>query len=505
MNDNLKLFKNGIILYLRLLITSIVGIFTSRFIIQSLGASDFGLYNVVGGIVFIMAFLNTAMTSTTYRYIAFELGKGNIDGVKKIFNISLVIHLFLAVLVVVLAFTLGEFYIRNYLNVSDNKVEDALFVFRFSVLGIFFSVISIPFQGLITAQEKFSVQATIEIIRSLLALTVAIVLIYYFGNRLRIYAILMSIVLFVPPLLFFLYSKKNYAVIVKWSFQRDKSMYREMISYSGWIMIGAGASIGKVQGAALIINSFFGTVLNASFGIANQVNSLVLIFAQNIGQVAVPQITKNFAGGNSVRSLDLVSYISKYTFFLMLLPALPLLLEIDYLLILWLGDVPIYTAIFCRLMIVNAIIDCLESGLPAAVQATGKIKYYQIILNSTSLVSLPIAYLFFKLGYPPHLIIYAYIVTATFNVVIRQILLKKLINFNVKYFIKTSYLRIFYVLLFVSPLFILQTFFPDGLTRFILLTIFSIIWLSIVIYQVGIEKKEKELFGKLIKDYRHFC
>ena len=499
MNDNINIFKNSAILYIRLIITSIIGLFTSRFIIQSLGASDFGLYAIVGGIVAMMAFLNTVMTSTTYRYIAFEIGKGNLEGVKKVFNISLVIHLCLALIIVILSETLGEFYIRNYLNINASKVGDALFVFRLSVLSVFFSVMSIPFQGLITAQEKFSVQAIIEIIRSLLALCVAIALIFYLGNKIRLYAILTTIILLVLPLLYFLYSKIKYAEIVQWHFQRDKSKYKEMIGFSGWIMIGAGASIGKTQGAALLINSFFGTILNASFGIASQVNNLIMMFSQNLSQAAIPQITKSFSSGNTERTIILVSYISKYSFFLMLLPSLPILLETDYLLTLWLGEVPKYTTLFCQLMIINALIDCLMSAIPSAIQATGKIKYFQLILSFTSLLSLPISFLLLKLGSSPSSILTTYIITACVNVVICQILLKMLINFDVKYFINTAYIKILKVLIFISPLFIIQNLFQDGLIRFFLLSLFSVIWLFIAVFIVGLEKKEKVQLVKIIK------
>lgn len=499
MHNNIKILKNSAILYVRLITTSVIGLFTSRFVIQSLGASDFGLYSVVGSIVVMMAFLNTVMISTTYRYIAFEMGKGRNGDVKKVFNISLVIHVCLAFVVVIFAATFGELYIHKYLNVHTDKISDALFVFRFSILATFFSIISIPYQGLITAQEKFSVQATIEILRSILALGVAVIIIYYLGNRLRLYAALTAIVMLVPPLLFFLYSKIKYTEIVQWNFQRDRSKYKEMIGYSGWIMIGAGASVGKVQGSALIINSFFGTILNASFGIANQVNSIILMFSHNLSNAAIPQITKSFSSGNTDRTISLVSYISKYSFFLMLLPALPILLETNYLLTLWLGEVPKYTSIFCQFMILNALIDCLGAGIPAAVQATGKIKYFQIILSTTSLLSLPAAYILFKFGFPPYAIIVTYIITALINVVVRQVLLKKLINFNVKTFLKISYLKILYVTALVVPLFLIRNLFHEGLSRFTFLSSFSVIWFLIAVYLVGLGKKERKLISTIFK------
>lgn len=474
-----------------MLITSIIGLVATCILLQSLGASDFGLYSVVGGIVVMMAFLNTVMVSTTYRYIAFELGKGDLVGANQVFNISLVIHLSLALLLILFAETLGRFYIQHYLNVPFDRVDDAIFVFRFSVLGTFFSIISIPFQGLITAQEKFSIRASIEIFRSLLRLCAVLIILCYLGNRLRLYSVLMMIVMLAPPALFFVYSRKKYSSIIRWNFQRNINKYKEMIGFSGWILLGAGASIGKVQGAALIINSFFGTILNASFGIANQINSIILVFSKNLGQAAVPQITKSYSSGNSERTIQLGFYIPKYSFFLMLLPALPILLETNFILELWLKEVPQYTYVFIKLMLINALIDIMHTGIPAVVQATGNIKWYQIILSTISLLSLPASYILFTLGYPPYSILLTYIVSSIVMVVVQLFLLKSVISFNVKEFIKKSYLKIFYVAIFVSPLFFIRNLYQQSITRFILISMLALIWVLTAVYVVGIEKKEK--------------
>ncbi len=497
-NDNILILKNSGVLFFRLLSTSIIGLFTSRLIIRSLGASDFGLYSVVGGVVIMMAFLNTVMTSTTYRYLAFEMGKGNNEGLNRVFNISLVIHLCLTLLVLVLTETAGVYYVKNYLNVDAGKLTDALFVLRFSTYAIIFSIVSIPYQGLVTAQEKFSTQATIEIIRSLLGFGVALAIVYYTGNRLRLYALLTAIANIVPALLFFVYCKRKYNEIIKWNFQRGKDKYKEMIGFSGWIMIGAAASVGKTTGSALIINAFFGTVLNAAFGIANQVNNIVLMFARNLGQAAIPQITKSFSSGNNDRTINLAAYISKYTTFLMLLPALPVLLETKFLLTLWLGNFPPYTVTFCQLMIINVLISGLGSGLPAVIQATGKIKYFQLILSTTSLLSLPIAYILFKIGYPPSSIQVAIISTAVINVVVWQILLKEIIDFDIRFFLKTSYLKVFYVAILVAPIFLIKDLFTEGLLRFIVVSISAVSGLFIAIYFAGLENHEKEILKQII-------
>lgn len=505
MSDNRKIFENSSILYIRLIIITIVGLFSSRLVLQSLGASDFGLYNVVGGIVVMMGILNTAMLSTSFRYIAFETGKGNAEGVNQVFNISLVLHACLALFVVLLAETLGTYYIHHFLNVPADRISDAIFVFRFSVLATVFSIFSIPFQGLITAQEQFSVRSSIEVISVLLRLAAAASLLYYGANRLRLYAILTASVIAMASILYIVYCRRKYTSIVSWNFQTDKNKYREMVGFSGWVMLGAAACIGKVQGAALIINVFFGTILNASFGIANQVNQLVLMFTQNLGQAAIPQITKSYSSGNSDRTIQLVCYMNKYSFFLMLLPALPILLETNFLLHLWLGQVPEYTTLFCQLMICNALIDCLSAAIPAAIQASGRIKYFQIIQSAVSLFGLPVAYMLFKLNYPPYTIIVVYILAAIVNVVVCQVLLKRLINFDVKRFFKVSYLKILYVVVCVSPLFLIKNLYEEGVFRFVFMSLAALIWFAIAVYVFGIEEKERVVVKSgLIQIYSKF-
>lgn len=500
MKENTKIIKNSGILYTKLVVTSLISLYTSRIVLQSLGVSDFGIYSVVGGMVVMINILNTALVSTTFRYIAYEIGGGNLVAINKVFNISVVLHFILALTVVILAETLGRYYIYHKLNVPLNRVDDALFVFHFSVLAVVFSIFSIPFQALITAQEKFIVSAIIEVISAVLKLGIAFFLIYYIGNRLRVYAILMSVIMAIPPILYLFYCYKKYLSIILWNFQRDMNKYKEMLGFSGWILLGASASIGQVQGAALIINLFFGTILNASFGLANSINMIVVVFARNLGQAAIPQITKSYSSGNIDRSMQLVCYISKYSFFLMLLPALPILLETDFILKFWLKNVPEYTSLFCQLMIINALINCLGAGIPSVVQAIGKIKYFQIIGSVISLLSLPIAYILFKYQYPSYSILLVYLVSALISTVVSQILLKKLINFDVKNFMKIAYLKIVYVLMMVAPLFFISHLFPDNNIHFLSLSIVSVLWFFTAVYIVGINKNERKLIRSTINN-----
>ncbi len=493
MSQNKTLAKNSLLLYFRLIVVTIVGLITTRIVVRNLGASDYGLYNVVGSIVVMMNFLNTVMVSTTYRYIAYELGKGKEGDVNKIFNISFSIHLILILVVILLAETLGIWYIRNYLNIDPNKLQDAIYVFRFSVLATVINIFSIPFQGLVTALEKFSVKAIIEILRSVVNLIFVILLAYYLGNKLRFYSVLMAIATVIPSFLFIIYCTKKHPLFTKIKVQRDVPKYKEMLGYSGWIMIGAAASVGKNTGIPIIVNYFFGTILNAAYSIANQINHFLILFTQGLTEAAIPQITKNFSEGNNKRVLNLAAYVSKYSFLLLVLPALPILLETDFLVHLWIGEIPKYTVLFCRLMIINALLESLKSGIPAVVQASGKIKWFQIINSTLLLLGLPLTFLLFKFGYPPHYSITVYIIISAINIIINIILLKKIINFNVKFLIKTSYYRAFLVTLAVLPLFFIVPLFNESITRFIITVILSILYYVIVVYFIGLEDKERNM------------
>ena len=492
-NENKKIIRNSGLLYIKFIVSTLFSLVTSRLVFQSLGASDYGLYNVVGGLVVIINIFNTAMVSTTYRFVAFEMGKNDLNAVRRIFNISLVLHTILAFAIIILAETIGKFYIRYYLNVPLNSINEAIFVFDTSVIATFFSIFSIPFQALIVAHEKFTIQITIEIISNILRLCIATIIFYYIGNKLHLYAVLIAIVTTLPTVIYLFYCRKKYAYITSWHFERDKRLYKEMISYSGWIFLGACSCISKIQGSAIFINLFFGTVINASFAIANQVNNLVLMFAQNLVQAAIPQITKSFSSGYSERMTQLSCYISKYSFFLMLLPALPILLETNFILTLWMGKVPTETVLLCQLMILNALIDAMSSGLPAVVQATGKIKYFQIFSSFITLSSLPIAYILFINNYPAFSIIIIYIITAFINLLVAQILLKKIINFDIIFLIKKVYIRIILVSLFLMPLFYIKSLFIDDCNRFIFLSLLSLFWTLFVIYFIGIDNKERNL------------
>ncbi len=500
MNDNKTIVKNTVVIYIRLIVVALIGLLSTRFIVRALGVDDYGLYNVVGSIVVMINLVNTVMITTTYRFIAFEMGKKENGDINKIFNISLSIHLLLAIVVFILGATIGLFYINNYLNVAVDKLPDARFVFWMSLTACLFSIVSIPYQGLLTAMENFTAIAIVEIMRNVFVLIISIFLLSYLGNRLRLYALLMFGAIVIVSFLFIGICLWRYRGCVKIRFQKDKNVYKEMFSFSSWIAIGAVASVGQSQGSSMIMNYFFGTLLNAAYGVAQTINNFVGHFSGSIANAATPQITKSYSGDNRQRAINLASYISKYTVFLMLIFSVPVLLETEFLINLWLGEdsVPEYAVILSRLMIINLLIQGLGSGLTSLVQATGKIKMFQIIMSGTSLMALPLSWILYKLNFPPQTIVYCFIGMALVNVVWRQLLLNKLIHFDVRRLLEVSYFKIIYVVLSLLPLFYIVHQFEDGWTRCLVALPVSVIYTLCAMWLLGSEHWEREKIKSVI-------
>ncbi len=498
MNENKRIAKNSLVLCIRLIITTFVGLYTTRLVFIELGTDDYGLYAVVGGIVSMMGFLSTAMLATSYRYISVEIGKGDNGNPNKVFNTAFIIHLILALIFIIIAETIGVWYIKNCLNVTLSKVPDTLFVLHFTVIATVFSIASVPFQGLITAKEKFLVRVSIEIIGAFLKLGFVLLLILYVGNKLRAYAIIMAIVIALPSLIFFMYCWIKEKEVVRWNFNKQKSDYNDMFSFTVWIMIGTIAHMSVRQGGALIVNLFFGTVLNAAFGIASQIYNYTMMFVRNLSQAAVPQIMKSHSSGNSERSLTLVYKISKYAFFIMLIPAIPILLSVDSILSLWLKEVPEFTKQFTVLMIINGLIGVLGSGFDAAIQSTGKIKKAQIWYSIIMISTLPIAYLMFALRFPPYAITIVTMVATIINLLVQIEILSGLTDFKVVEYFSNTIKPVFFVSMITVLQVFLRVFFGQDFFDLIIFSFISVVLSLFTVYLVGLTKNEKNIINNYL-------
>ena len=494
---------NTVVLYIKLIITIIISFVASRLVLDALGASDYGLYNVVGGIVTMLNTLGAGMVATSYRYMAVEIGKGEEGNPNKTYNTILIIHLALAAFLILICETAGVYYVNNYLNVAEGKIPDALFVLHFSVLATVFSVITVPAYGLTIARERFLFTSIVDIISAILKIGLIVFLLYFDGNRLRLYAVFLAIVHILSPIALFLYCSIKDSDVITWKFNSRWEDYKGILSFAWWILLGAIAWLATVQGASIVINLFFGTILNAAFGLASQLYAATSQFTSTLRQAAVPQIMKNFSSGDINRSVDLVYLISRYSFLFFLIPSVPLIVCIEGALRLWLGTPPEYTDIYIILLLINGMVASLGSGFDASIQASGKIKRNQIGYSILNLSLIPIIFVLYYAGFPPYTnAIVTVLITA--SVIIFQCgIMKGLTPFNYRRYFKATVIPVLLtaVMAFV-PAFITTLLFSPSKFSTVINLIIVFCWTLICIVIVGIRKEEKILLLKYVNKFR---
>jgi len=494
MSANRRIIVNSFVLYARLLLTTFIGLYASRLILIQLGVENFGLYSIVGGIVAMLNFLNTSMISTSNRFLALELGKheANVEPINRIFNSLVLLHITFSIALLIIVETLGIWYVKTYLNIETDKISDALNVLHFSALSAVFSTVTVPFQGLLTINEKFGFKARVDTLYSILNL-VAILLLVFFENKLTMYAFLVFFIQFIVFLLYYFMCQKHYRNVIKWGVNRLKADYVAISKFFGWQMVYVGGSVGTSQGGAMLLNSFFGTALNAAFGMAMRVDQFVFSFVKNLNQAALPQIMKSYSSGNQERSIFLLNRMSKYTFFIMLLPVVPILLTLEDLLEIWLKHVPEYTAWFIFLRLIHGLVSCLESGFDGVIDATGKIRKTKILFTFIFLSTLPVAYILFENNYPPYVITVLAVMAEIIFLIFQLGILAKLTDFKINIYIRETILPVSMVTLFVLPQYFLKDLF-DGFSL-------SIVWVGLLsvcitiatVFWVGLSKSERNV------------
>lgn len=499
-SNNKRIAKNSLILYADLIISSFLWLFASRYLLEALGVRDFGLYNVVGGIVVLLNIVNTAMISTSYRYIAYEMGKED-GNPNKVFNTCRVIHAGISLFIILIGWPIGDYYVRHYLNVSGASISDARFVFAVSIATCAISTYIVPYLGLITAKEKFGIKAGINILRSVIRFGLIILLLHIVGNRLKVYSVF---AFFSEAIVVFLYitvCNHKFSSITKWKWVSDRCLYKDMFLFAFWIFIGALARIGKSQGAVLLVNIFFGTLLNAAYAIANTVNGFVSVATNSLSQAAVPQITKSFSANNSKRSLDLVIYISKYTYILMLLVCTPFLVQTSYILDIWLKEVPAFTTGFVQLILIDALITCLGAGIPALYQATGKIKSFQIALSVILLSSIVFGFIGYKVGLSPYSLLVIYCFLSLVDRVTAILLLKYKLGISIRRLIIFSYFNSFKLSLFLIPLYLINKLYYGPIISPMMIVLSEVVMVTLI-FAIGLSRDEKKVVKKIVTRLR---
>ncbi len=499
--ENKVIIKNTVFLYLRVVLILLVSLYMSRVILEQLGASDYGIYNVVGGIVTIMAFLNSGLSASTSRFLTYELGVGNVRRLEDTFSASFSLHVLIGIIVLLCGETIGLWYVVNKMNIPEGRELAAFWVFQFSIVTTVVGFIQVPYTACIISHENMSVYAYVGLYEALSRLAIAYLISYSLYDKLIIYSLLLAANSFLVLLFYLLYAKRHY-IETKLHVVRDKQLYGKLLSYSGWDLFGALASVSQGQGVNVILNLFFSTVINAARAVVMQIQSAVTIFVQNFLTAVRPQVIKSFAESNYERMYNLTFYAAKYSFLIMLAMALPLCFEVDFVLHIWLGEhVPDSTPIFAILTLITCVMSSIHSASLMAYHAIGRIKTGNIIGGTIMILILPVSYWLFSLSFPAYSVFIVILIGNILQQLTTWIIIYRYINYSRRSLVMIVYIpcTIIAILSLVAPYLTKQYMMP-GISRFVLLTIITEIVLLLLIYSIGLDSREQFLLKAFLKD-----
>lgn len=498
--NNRRIAKNTILLYIRMFFIMAVTLFTSRVVLNTLGVIDFGIYNVVGGVVSMMGILNGAMSVSTQRYLTFELGRGDQLRLNQVFSVCLTIFFLLSVVIIALAETVGLWFLHNKMVIPVERMIAADYVYQFSVIACILSLLVNPFNATIIAHERMNVYAYVSILEVLLKLGVVYLLLVIPADRLATYGFLILMSQVLVTFTYIIYCMRNFSE-THYHFYWERPLFVELVSYSGWNLFGSVSSLVKGQGLNILLNLFFNPAVNAARGIAYQINSAITQFFTNFYTAVRPQITKYYAQGDMENMIKLIFRSSKFSFYLIMLISMPIVLEAPYIVKLWLGQLPDYVVPFTRLIIVISAIDAMASPLMTAAHATGRIRLYQSSVGTMTILNLPISYFFLKLGGQPLTVFYVSLFISIFCLFMRLWIIRRLMIFPVKQYILHifgSCIIICAISLFV-PL-VAHLYLTKNLLNVILIFLICVISSVVTIYNIGLTKHERSLIVNFIKN-----
>ena len=490
-NDK-RIVKNTLYLYIRMLVMMALSFFSTRIVLNILGVSDFGVNNVVGGFVSMFTLLNSILQTGTRRFLALNLAKDNAFLLKRTFSTAFAIHCAIALLVVVLLETFGVWFLNTYLNIDPDRMKAANYVFQFSVVSLFLNITQTPFIAAVTAHEKFNIYAYLSIYDVLAKLSVLYILYVSPGDKLIVYAALIMGVNALTIMLYRFYCIRQFAEC-KFSLTVDKVLFRQMCSFSGWSTLGHLSAVLNQQGTTVLLNIFFNTAVNAARGLAGTVLSVIEQFVMGFITASVPQLTKYYGAGEQEKFKRLIFNVSQYTLFLMSIIAIPVLLEIDFVLQLWLGIVPDYTAVFIKITIITYLIKYSNIMIDQGLTAIGKVKELSLITAPIYLLNVPLVYLALKIGFEPWSVYIVSMISVLAGFIVNLILLAKYADFPAgEYFVKIFMRNL--VLVAISSILPLYLHFimPSGAIRFCVVCSVSILVTVIVVFYGGLNKEVQE-------------
>ena len=492
--NNKRIAKNTLMLYVRMLFTMAVSLFTSRVILQTLGIEDYGIYNVVGGVITMFTFINSAMVSSTQRYLNFELATGNDEKLKSIFNTSLQIHALIALAIILLGETVGLWFVMNKLVIPETRMTAAMCVYQCSILSCVVGIMSTPYNADIIAHEKMSAFAYISILDVSLKLLIVYLLVISPYDKLIVYAILVLAIQLLIIYIYARYCNKHFKEsLIECKINRP--LLKEMAGFAGWSFWGNLAGILYTQGLNMMLNIFFGPVVNAARAIAVQVQAAVQQFVGNFQMALNPQITKNYASGNLDQMHSLMFRSARFSFLLLFFISLPVILETEFILSVWLKTVPDDSVIFTQIMICISLIYTTANPCVIANQATGKVKVYQMVVGGILLTILPISYVVLKLGAPAYSVFIVHFCVESVAQFSRMYMLRKLINLPMTQYLQNIYIPIVSTVAvsIVLPV-IVHMQMEDGWLRFISVGLTCVFSVGLSTCFIGFTKNERLFF-----------
>lgn len=501
-NNTQRIAKNTVFLYLRMFVMMVIGLYTSRIVLKTLGVEDYGTYNVVGGVVGMFSIVSSSMSTSISRFITYELGKNDKIRLNKIFSTAINVQLLMGAVVVILMEVIGVWFLNTQMNIPEGRMGAANWVFQLSIVSFVLGLLMVPYNASIVAHEDMGVFAYMSLLDAVLKLLIVFSLYISPFDKLISYAVLLLAVSLLMRGIYAFYCKRHYDEC-SYHYVNDKNLLKEMTSFAGWHFLSNGSWILNNQGVNILVNIFFGVTLNAARGVATTVDSMVQSFVNNFMTALNPQITKSYAAGDLEYMHKLVFAGAKYSAFLMMFFIIPICLETDLILKLWLDVVPEYAAVFVQWTLISSMCVILGNTLVTSVLATGKIRNYELVMGLMALSNFPIVWIAFKLGAPP---VYAYIIYFSVYFLmffVRLYLIKDLIQMSAWTYVREVFLRVLGVgVLSFSIPFLITRIQNDSVYRLIEICVISVFCSIISIMLFGMKKDEKRLVLGYI--YRKF-
>lgn len=495
-----RIAKNTLMLYVRMLFSMLVSLYTSRVVLNTLGVEDYGIYNVVGGLVAMFSLVSNSLSASVSRFLTFELGRGDMERLKETFSTSLLIHLFLALIVCLLAESVGVWFLNTQMTIPAERLYAANWVFQASVLSFMFGLSSVPYNASITSHERMSTFAYIGILDVVLRLLIVLFIAYtpFHFDKLIVYSLLLVAVSMSLQSIYLWYCRKNFEEC-RFRLHFNKACWKEMGTFAGWNFIGCTAGLLKDQGVNILLNLFMGPVVNAARGIAVSVNTAVTGFAGNFMAAVNPQITKSYAAEDREYMFSLVERGSRFSFYIMLILALPILFETEFILTLWLKQYPEHTVNFVRLVLLLSLCDTLSNTLITLQLATGKIRNYQLVVGGMQLMNFPLSYLCLKIGFSPESTWVVAICISLTNLMLRLLFLRKMAGLSMKQYLRNVCCNVTAVLCVAS---VLPALFywnmQPGWGRFCIMAAVCILSVCMVSYLIGCTHSERSFIREKV-------